>query len=89
MQKAHFEKVKEMDSMAWKWCGDYVMAAAFFAVEHNLHGKKAKFEYPKNPILHENQTEKNTKEGRATIERMNFELRSKILKDMGFPMPPH
>lgn len=87
MQAAHYEKIKELDSLAWKWCKDYVLPAVYYAVERNLHGKKAKFEYPKKPVLHEKK-DNSTNEGRATIERMNFELRSKMLKDMGFPMPP-
>lgn len=84
---AHAEKLKEETLLAWKWCGDYVMSAVYFAVEHNLHGKKAKSEYAKRPSFEEPK-EKNTDEGRATIEKMNFELRGKMLEKMGFPMPP-
>lgn len=84
---AHAEKLKEETLLVWKWCGDYVMSAVYFAVEHNLHGKKAKSEYAKMPLFEEPK-EKNTDEGRATIEKMNFELRGKMLEKMGFPMPP-
>lgn len=89
MQEAHGEKLKELDAIAWRWCGDYIMAAVYFAVEHNLHGKKAQFEYPKKAILQEKEEkEKSTDEGRASVERLNFEMRNQMLKKMGLPLPP-
>lgn len=89
MQKAHAEKIKEMDILAWKFVRDYVLPAVYLSVERNVHGKKAKSEYPKQPLLSkEEQPKQQNSEGRAVIERLNFELRNKMLKDMGFPMPP-
>lgn len=84
------EVIKEKDFLAWRFCGDYVMSAVYYAVDHNLHGKKATYKYVEKPTFQKEVHEKKANnEGQAIIDRMNFELRSKILKDMGFPMPPH
>lgn len=87
MQHAHIEKIKQMDMLAWKFVRDYVLSAVYFAVEHNLHGKKAKSKYPEKPYLQDEQPKQNS-EGRAVVERLNFEIRGKMLQDMGLPLPP-
>ena len=49
--QAHKMEQKEDDSMAWLYCGNYVLSAISVALEHCLAGNKAKSEYIKGPIL--------------------------------------
>lgn len=49
--QAHKMEQKENDSMAWLYCGNYVLSAISVALEHCLAGSKAKSEYIKGPIL--------------------------------------
>lgn len=85
MQKAHAEKIKEQTLLVWKYCGEYVLSAVFTAIDHNLH-EHAKSNYVKMPTFEEEKQISN--EGRATIEKLNFEIRGKMLEKMGLPMPP-
>ena len=49
--KAHFNKIELIDSLAWQFCGNYVLSAVAVAVEHCLAGRKARSEYVKEPSL--------------------------------------
>ena len=49
--KGHKEKIKEQDTLMHTWWGTYGLSALTVAVEHCLHGKKAKSEYIKKPIM--------------------------------------
>lgn len=49
--QAHKMELKENDSMAWLYCGNYVLSAITVALEHCLAGSKAKSEYLKEPVL--------------------------------------
>ncbi len=85
MQKAHAEKIKEQTLLVWKYCGEYVLSAVFTAIDHNIH-EHAKSNYVKMPEFEE-QKQKSDEE-RATLEKLNFEIRGKMLEKMGLPMPP-
>jgi len=49
--KVHKLEQKEVDSMAWLLCGNYILSALTVAMEHCLAGGKAKSEYIKEPVL--------------------------------------
>ena len=49
--QAHKMEQKENDSMAWLYCGNYVLSAISVALEHCLAGSKAKSEYIKEPAM--------------------------------------
>lgn len=80
-----YEKAKkiednEKDAINWQ-------LGIYFCRAISLYGKG---KYPDKPLFQSDiKVKESNSEGRAVIERINFELRSKILKDMGFPMPPH
>lgn len=52
-QKAFDKKIEMLDSLAWQFCGNYVLSAVSVAVEHCLAGRKAKSEYLKEAVLKE------------------------------------
>lgn len=58
--KAHEERLKRIDTLAWSFCGNYVLSAVSVAVEHCLAGEKAKSEYVDKPIMRD--VEKKTEE---------------------------
>lgn len=39
------------DEEMWLWWGNYGLSAVSTAVEHNLHGRKAKSKYISEPIM--------------------------------------
>lgn len=49
--KAHMMKIELLDSLAWQFCGNYVLSAVAVAVEHCLAGRKAQSEYVKEPMF--------------------------------------
>lgn len=50
--KAHEEKLKEKDFLAWLF-NQYTLSAVSVAVEHCLAGKKARSKYIEKPIMQE------------------------------------
>lgn len=80
--EAYKTKRETQDEQMW-YMGQYVLSAVFVAVEHALHGNKAKSEYIKKPLMQaaeEPMSEENLQKQRelfvATLEAMktNFEL---------------
>lgn len=49
--KAYTKKLENLDTLAWQFCGNYVLSAVAVAVEHCLAGRKAKSEYIKEHLL--------------------------------------
>ena len=49
--KAHKLELQENDSIAYAICGNYVLSAISVAIDHCVHGKKAKSEYIKESLL--------------------------------------
>lgn len=88
MQKAYIEKVKEIDTLVWKFCGEYILSAVNVAIDHNIRGKKAKSKYINKPITKEDNKPKINDENRTVIEKMNWEIRMKMLENEGLPLPP-
>lgn len=87
MIKAHQEKVKEIDTLAWNF-GHYILSAVSVAIEHNLHGGKAKSEYVKKPFFSDvKESNKHNEEEQVLIDKTNMELRMKILEQMGLQLP--
>ena len=52
-KEAHNLEVREADSLAYAFCGNYVLSAVAIAVERNLAGKKSKSKYVDSPMLQE------------------------------------
>lgn len=84
--KAYQEKIKRMDVLAWQFCGNYVMPAVSVAVEHCLHGKKAKSKYIEKPIFINTKEKSNT--GQEEIAVYEMKQRIKMLKKQGLPESP-
>lgn len=49
--KAYKQKEIMRDKEAWQILGTYGISAFIFAIDHCLNGKKASFEYIKEPIM--------------------------------------
>lgn len=86
--KAYELKRKLLDEQMW-FMGQYVLSAVSMAVEHNLHGKKARSKYIEKPIL---QTEQNTDnanpESREQVAVFEMKQRINVLKQQGLPQSP-
>ena len=87
--KAYVIKMKEMDRLAWSFCGNYVMSAVAVSLEACLAGKRAKGKYIERPIFEnigqdrdENELQKQRELFVAKLEVMkaNFELNQKLKK---------
>ena len=52
-KEAHNLEVREVDSLAYAFCGNYLLSAVTVAVERNLAGKKSKAKYVDTPMLQE------------------------------------
>lgn len=85
--KAYVIKMKEMDRLAWSFCGNYVMSAVVVSLEACLAGKKAKGKYIEAPMLErmgqdtdETKLQKQRELFVAQLEVMkaNFELNKKL-----------
>lgn len=50
-EKAHEQKLRTIDELAWQICGSYVANAVFMSVDKCLFGKKSKAKYMEAPIL--------------------------------------
>lgn len=55
--KAFSKKIEMLDTLAWQFCGSYVLSACSVAVEHCLAGKKARSKYIEEPIFKANSSE--------------------------------
>lgn len=47
--KAHQIKMEEKNQLAW-FFNQYTLSAVWFAVEHNIHGRKANSKYAEKPF---------------------------------------
>lgn len=65
------EQKIELDATMHAWWGSYGLSAVSVAVEHCLHGRKAKSEYIKQPILSnfENENEQKKKITQQELEK--------------------
>jgi hypothetical protein len=91
--KAHEEKIKTMDALAWQFCGSYVLSAVSVAVDHCLNAKKAVSKYMEKPVMQnkydysEEMTEEEIKRQRELfvaklmIMKSNYELNHKSDKE--------
>lgn len=87
--KGHKEKIKEQDTLMHTWWGTYGLSALTVAVEHCLHGKKAKSEYIDKPILSQEVTkESKYKESKEEIAVFEMKQRIKFLEKQGLPQSP-
>ena len=87
MQKAHYEKIKTIDMLAWNF-GYYVLSAVNVAVDHNIHGKDAKSKYIEKPLFSDiDKPKEKNEEQQVLIDKTNMELRMKILENMGLQLP--
>lgn len=91
--KAHEEKIKTMDALAWQFCGSYVLSAVSVAVDHCLNGRKATTKYLEKPVMQnkqinpEDMSEEEIKRQRELfvaklmIMKSNYELNHKSDKE--------
>ena len=91
--KAHEEKIKTMDALAWQFCGSYILSAVSVAVDHCLNGRKATTKYLEEPVMqkkevgHEEMSEDEIKRQREMfvaklmIMKSNYELNHKSDKE--------
>lgn len=78
-EKAKIMERNEQDVNNWQ-------LGAYIARSISTIGKG---EYPKKPIFqYETEESENNEENQPAIDRLNMEIRGKILEEMGFPMPP-
>lgn len=52
-KEAHNLEVREVDSLAYAFCGNYILSAVAVAIEKNLAGKKSKSKFVDSPMLQE------------------------------------
>ena len=91
--KAHEEKIKTIDALAWQICGSYVLSAITVAVDHCLNGRKATTKYIEKPCMQKNEvrqeemSEEELKRQRELfvaklmIMKSNFEINHKSDKE--------
>lgn len=85
--KAYELKRKLQDEQMW-FMGQYVLSAVSMAVEHNLHGRKARSKYIEKPIL---QTERSPGNGNPESNEQVavFEMKQRInMLKGGLPESP-
>ena len=82
--KAYEIKRRLQDEQMW-FMGQYVLSA----VEHNLHGRKARSKYIEKPILQTEQSTGNTNpESREQVAVFEMKQRINMLKQQGLPQSP-
>lgn len=52
-KEAHNFEVREADSLAYAFCGNYILSAVAVAIEKSLAGKKSKSKFVDSPMLQE------------------------------------
>ena len=80
-REAHNLEVREADSLAYAFCGNYVLTAVAVAVERNLAGKKSRSKFVDSPMLQEfgmSEEERKQKQidlfvAKMEIMKMNFD----------------
>ncbi len=86
--KAYEIKRRLQDEQMW-FMGQYVLSAVSMAVEHNLHGRKARSKYIEKPILQtEQHTEGANPESREQVAVFEMKQRINALKQQGLPLSP-
>ena len=88
--KAYTMRLKDVDRLAWAFCGNYVLSAVAVAVEACLAGKKAKGKYMETPIFERKtanelseediQMQRNLFVAQLEAMKTNFELSQKLHK---------
>lgn len=83
--KAYELEKKQNDTMAWLYCGNYILSAVSVAVEHCIYGKRAKSKYIDKPMLEMAEEQKYAKnndrpeyKGMSDEEKENAELNRAI-----------
>ncbi len=88
-EKARKLELVENDGIIHAACGSYVLSAVSVAVEHCLAGRKARSKYIENPIMQElEKCRSGYKESSEDIAVYEMKLRSKALREQGFPESP-
>ncbi len=88
--KGYKLKKEEEDRNSWQRWGDYGISALIFAIDHCLHGDKAKTAYVEKPIsekiAHDNKPK--YKESNEEIAIWEMKQRIKALREQGLPESP-
>lgn len=86
--RAHKRKLQEQDFLLWL-ANQYTLSAVMVAVERNLHGRKSKSKYIKNPFLQENENfESKNPESREEVAVFEMKQRINALREQGIPESP-
>lgn len=86
--RAYKQKIIEKDRMVHMWIGNYGLSALTVAIEHCMHGNKAKSEYTKEPILREDNSESKNTESNEAVAVYEMKQRTKLIEKLGLPQSP-
>lgn len=86
--RAYKQKIIEKDCMIHMWIGNYGLSALTVAIEHCMHGNKAKSEYIKEPILREDNSESKNTESNEAVAVYEMKQRTKLIEKLGLPHSP-
>ena len=79
--KAHMIRLQEIDQMAHMVVGNYVISAFSVVLDACFNGKKAKSEYPDEPVLiRAEKRNKGLAEEEKRVQRMAFIAKLEIMK---------
>lgn len=88
--EAYKLEMKQRDTEMWSWFGNYGISAFGVAIDHCLHGDKARATYVEKPIsekiAHDN--EPKYKESNEEIAIWEMKQRIKSLREQGLPESP-
>lgn len=86
--KAHEEKIKTMDALAWQFCGSYVLSAVSVAVDHCLNGNKASSSFLRRSIMSNINNEEKTSSDNEEIAVFEMKRRTHLLEKSGLSDSP-
>ena len=86
--RAYKQKIIEKDRMVHMWVGNYGLSALTVAIEHCMHGNKAKSEYIKKPMLEDNDFKGKNEESNEAVAVYEMKQRTKLIEKLGLPQSP-
>lgn len=80
-KEAHNLEIREVDNLAYAFCGNYLLSAVSAAVDGNLHGRNSKLKFVDSPMLQEygmSEEERKQKQidlfvAKMEVMKMNFD----------------
>lgn len=77
-RKGYEIKLQTIDTLAWQFCGNYMLSAIMVAMDKAFSGRRAKMKYIEKPILDFNKKE--TKQLSVEEQRMAFIQKMQAMK---------